>query len=1203
MSSSSLFSEPLPLVPQATWDLDGSRPVPAALESNQELQGGEIVLPAQEAQAEWPVVDRDRQERTYSLFPSGDSSHEADDDNDDHSADFLGRLHHLKTIFRMSATKDPVSVMIHKVGPVLILDDGPSLNSFSGSAGSCEDTSQPRSLAQNSVGSTETSQTESQLMLGELDPALENTLLGPLTESVPPGLPPPGLGDVLPAVPTTDLGERLIVKNTFLDILDDDEEDLHRTRSAPGRMGIAAPYSPAASPAAAVASAVQQDLQTRAERAAGSWQLIPYQEVGDNGPTAGLEPDSSEGLLASKQWDLIQCNAARGCQNNATTLEAVRSLLSDIPPQPSRFGRAVEWRCGPYKILLGCDLIVLHSADKCELSTCASFKMLPEGSCAVPSREERLDVYLENMMCDITKVVWGAPQDHESFNWRVFNTADLPGAGTGEHLGFDANQLKDQGQRLLHFLRQQCHREGGTYWLFREKNSRAAELFDLSSSEIKHDGSFSSWETSPAFRTTPSLAAPIASLCLHLAKAMPQDADQRQLLQKGLHLLEPMKEEHFGLYSMTALQLACSYMRTPVAAISDAAQASAKQGSSPPAAARLSVALRYLESVLKLLTSTDGSEDASLRAGLLLQVQVAYAECIVKLVREACIPTYSSWLAEVQQASQELIKSHGQFSAAAQAQISQMKQLSAAYLLWRLFWLCRARRSLSFLVTEKREVECWTLDRDLCEVTGDTLYGLSRYPADDVTNLLSGKMATAQGICKLVEDGLHSWGLRGPAPRLAETKPSPSDKKKTKRLPSPAVSPPESGDETRDPPHNVAAMFLSKMNPLNRGIGDRALKEDALVRDDLRPALWTEGQALKQSLHLFERATARLRKSGSSEGADQASLKVARKLAHLYNEEARAALVHVAGSGDTERAEELLSEAHRFMLLSGDESNASRVLLNLSELHARRAERSMSASEGGAFSDALYQLFVRAIECCEEASALSEGDVGRRQGAFAHLRVAVHLSVRVPVQPCLEGSRRDESLAELADRHFGKALRGFDDLKDERELAVCHFHMADLALQEQKVPGAAPMSKPRLTSALRHARRSAEYWERVGALEHIKDFVSSHIRVARLLECQKQRQGVYAQSVLHLAQAEAKLLELAKAKASGKAGSKALQQGKDDSMFTFKDGECIAVAPLRREMSRICQNGIKLGEDIERLKLLYRQVLRNEGITCPEGAT
>jgi len=361
--------------------------------------------------------------------------------------------------------------------------------------------------------------------------------------------------------------------------------------------------------------------------------------------------------------------------------------------------------------------------------------------------------------------------------WRAYNTADLPEATSGRSANgtsdarFDAGLVRDQGQRLLHFLRQRCHTQGGTYWLYREQNSPAAELFDLSCSSAAASaaGDSDEWKASAsnnAFRTTPSLAPPIAALCFHLAKSLPSSADQRQLLQKGLQLLEPTKEEHAVLYSMTAMQLGCSYMRTPQVSIPDAEpqRPSPQQGpavpqvaADPPPAARLAVALRYFEGILKLINLLDGNSggDRLDLAELRLQANVAYAECIVKLVREACIPTYSAWLAEVQRSSHGLV-------CGPQAALRQMKRQSAAFLLWRLFWLCRAQRAFAFLPPEKREAECWTLDRDLCEITGDALYGLSRYPADDADELLGGPMKTADGICGVVEDGLRTWGLRGP---------------------------------------------------------------------------------------------------------------------------------------------------------------------------------------------------------------------------------------------------------------------------------------------------------------------------------------------------------------------------------------------------------------------------------------------------------
>merc|ERR1712203_1145711 len=130
------------------------------------------------------------------------------------------------------------------------------------------------------------------------------------------------------------------------------------------------------------------------------------------------------------------------------------------------------------------------------------------------------------------------------------------------------------------------------------------------------------------------------------------------------------------------------------------------------------------------------------------------------------------------------------------------------------------------------------------------------------------------------------------------------------------------------------------------------------------------------------------------------------------------------------------------------------------------------------------------------------------------------------MQMVLEGSKRSEMLSELADKHLGKALRAFDELHDEREIAVCHFHMADLVLQERKVLGTSSLPRARLTSALRHGQRSAEYWAKKGALQYAKDYISSHIRIARLLECQ-QKPSAIADALAHLGDVEQHLLGLA----------------------------------------------------------------------------
>jgi len=281
-------------------------------------------------------------------------------------------------------------------------------------------------------------------------------------------------------------------------------------------------------------------------------------------------------------------------------------------------------------------------------------------------------------------------------------------------------------------------------------------------------------------------------------------------------------------------------------------------------------------------------------------------------------------------------------------------------------------------------------------------------------------------------------------------------------------------------------------------------------------------------------------------------------------------------------------------------------------LHARRAEQMACAvatngsgadeqagtsCAGGAgeslqqgfFTEAQYALWLQVAECCDEAATLSEGQLGHREGAFAHLRVGVHLSVRVPTQAQLLNSKRQETLAELADRHFGKALRAFDELKDAREVAVCHFHMADLLLREQCMPGVASPARSRIIAALRHARRSGEYWELVGALQYAKDFIASHVRTARLLELQN-RGNALIEALQHLSEREAVLIGLANGSNVETSVELFTLDGRGDS----KRRLVVAVPAFRREMGRLCQAGLRQGEDVERLKAVYRRVLRNE---------
>mmetsp|Transcript_59181 Transcript_59181/g.109360 ORF Transcript_59181/g.109360 Transcript_59181/m.109360 type:complete len:287 (+) Transcript_59181:172-1032(+) len=281
------------------------------------------------------------------------------------------------------------------------------------------------------------------------------------------------------------------------------------------------------------------------------------------------------------------------------------------------------------------------------------------------------------------------------------------------------------------------------------------------------------------------------------------------------------------------------------------------------------------------------------------------------------------------------------------------------------------------------------------------------------------------------------------------------------------------------------------------------------------------------------------------------------------------------------------------MFMSGDLTNAGRVLLNLSELHARQSEKLSADKDQTAFTSEQYKMYMKAVECAAEATHICGNKLGVREMAFAHLRLGVHLTTWCTTQARIEGTGvPQDSLVELADKHISKALRHFDELKDEREVAVCHFHLAGVVVKEQSVSGV-PLSKARLTSGLRHAKRSADYWERLGGLQYLQDFLSAHVCLARLLELQPKSSAI-VDALEHLSSAEERLLNLANEKKDLNAERGA--DGDKQQHFVEQGGKLVASTALRREMSRICQSGLKEGIEVTKLKGLYRCILRNEPV-------
>lgn len=311
-----------------------------------------------------------------------------------------------------------------------------------------------------------------------------------------------------------ELGLKATVKRTFLHFTDDEEDEennqtiVGRTKSAPPRQGESASGDD------------KEDLNSQTP--------LAVKTVRERNPQI-------RDLLALED---------RPVQDPRTMFQLA---VPHLRAPPSRLGRTVQWTLGGYRILLGCDMVVfptdrhgtspLDSLDS--LSSMASLKVVPSEGTWV-SKNLRRDAWVENNLLSVGKVAWCRGKQVS-----LCNTADLADEEGSEDGTFDPDQIIDQAERLLHFLKRYCTRQGGTYYLYRDTN--ACVLYDTTSKPFG--------DQLPDKGVSPSssmLSRPLAELCVTLASRMPSAPVESRLdvLWKGLTLIHPQRVTGYRLVSI-----------------------------------------------------------------------------------------------------------------------------------------------------------------------------------------------------------------------------------------------------------------------------------------------------------------------------------------------------------------------------------------------------------------------------------------------------------------------------------------------------------------------------------------------------------------------------------------------------------------------------------------------------------------------------
>eukprot|EP01012_Entosiphon_sulcatum_P040935 TRINITY_DN54681_c0_g1_i1.p1 TRINITY_DN54681_c0_g1~~TRINITY_DN54681_c0_g1_i1.p1 ORF type:complete len:1187 (-),score=154.71 TRINITY_DN54681_c0_g1_i1:9-3569(-) len=232
--------------------------------------------------------------------------------------------------------------------------------------------------------------------------------------------------------------------------------------------------------------------------------------------------------------------------------EPATSQALVVPPSPTprtppshNFSRTLHWRFQDLNLLLGTDALVMRMPQT-QGEICVRMR-----DTAVPiDQQEALDCWLDNIMTNVPNVAICFHKEGILQGYQVINTNHLP--VLSERTRFDPTVVEDHAGSVLHWLKDKCTRDAGSYLLVRDKENQL-QLYDLS--EL--------YEANPDPANHP-FAYSVGMMCYRMALKLcdsreAQDQNRaRSLLLKSIDLL---REEDDPVVLATAHeQIAQTYL-------------------------------------------------------------------------------------------------------------------------------------------------------------------------------------------------------------------------------------------------------------------------------------------------------------------------------------------------------------------------------------------------------------------------------------------------------------------------------------------------------------------------------------------------------------------------------------------------------------------------------------------------------------------
>jgi len=175
------------------------------------------------------------------------------------------------------------------------------------------------------------------------------------------------------------------------------------------------------------------------------------------------------------------CTPSRFSLNKLYERLLERGVMSSDHQFRKDFGRVLELKIGTFKMLIGSNLLIFYKnrAYPISLRLLSIDKRLDPFSC--------LDLWLDNVMHNVEETAICYHKRGIVQEYKLMRTEDMVVNEEGMK-AFDPNVIKANAQNVLKFIKENCIKEGGTYWIFKDTDTNSIHLYDLSDSDEEEEG-------------------------------------------------------------------------------------------------------------------------------------------------------------------------------------------------------------------------------------------------------------------------------------------------------------------------------------------------------------------------------------------------------------------------------------------------------------------------------------------------------------------------------------------------------------------------------------------------------------------------------------------------------------------------------------------------------------------------------------------